>query len=412
MNSEFVYKDIFLKVLSWIVVFGFVVLVFGKLILKDGSSFSTQTYLFLLFPSLLLFLFYGGMTNYRLLHLPVFLMLIAFLLWFSISSFWSDAGGDVVSKSFKYSVYVFLFSISLVYFKDLDKNLTALSIFTVFIVAVLCVREFYVSSFFQTFDFRSIRIKEFSGLGGFTHPIIFGNYLSTISLMAFSLLLHNDRKYWPVYLLLFMLLFAGMLLTGSRGPLISLLLTLAFSVLLYDKKIFFIALLGLFVVAGLVVFNTSNFDAFIREPNFAEFLDSFFNGRWTTWVGAIRLLENSPFLGFGADADFLVFNPATSFNAHHPHNGFLLVFYELGLIGLLLFLSLLIVTGSILYRSFFNCFSAKLGLLLLVYGVSAMLTDVHKVVSGPHIYWLIIWFPVAIALYLERTQQDILTVAK
>ena len=397
-------KNFFQQIITGLLFLGLIVLVLGEIFIKDGSAYATQVYIFLLTPSLLLAVLFNDLNRYTFFKYNLLLLLLAILLWFSLTSLWSDAGGDMIIKTIKYCGYVFLFSASLLYVRQLDSKLHNWCLFVVVVVTIVCVYEFYVNCDLFSVDYRAIRLTGYTGLGGFSHPIIFGNYLSVICIFSYCLLLEVKLKYKPILAVCFILVFYFVLLTGSRGPLLSLLISLSSSLFFYNKKFFWVVLSLLCFVIFFVVFKTSSFDGFINSPSLPEFLDTFFNGRWTTWVGAFDLIEKHPLAGYGAYSNFMVFNPDTGFHAYHPHNGFILMLYETGFIGLLMLVTLLSFTGFILYQNYKSSFAARLGWFLLVLGLCAMISDVHKIISGPHIYWLIIWLPVAIALHFQKKE--------
>ena len=121
--------------------------------------------------------------------------------------------------------------------------------------------------------------------------------------------------------------------------------------------------------------------------------DSF---RLEIWQGVLeRVGQDSWALGRGILSPEQVVSSSGTFD--HPHNMYLAILDQGGLVGLVLYLSMIVSTAVVLLTNFrYN--DAKLGISILGLGLSAHLLDGHELVDKVGASWFLIWLPVAIAL--------------
>lgn len=89
----------------------------------------------------------------------------------------------------------------------------------------------------------------------------------------------------------------------------------------------------------------------------------------------------------------------------HPHNLYLALVHQGGLIALALYLGVLWKSFAVFARKF-ETEDAKLGLSLLVMAVSAHLLDGHELLDKVGDTWFLVWMPVGLALGLCWTPGD------
>lgn len=84
----------------------------------------------------------------------------------------------------------------------------------------------------------------------------------------------------------------------------------------------------------------------------------------------------------------------------HPHNMYLAVVYQGGIVALALFLIVLLSTVRILLQHYCKR-EAKLAIGILAVALPAYLLDGHELIDKVGSTWFLLWFPVGIALGLE-----------
>ena len=121
--------------------------------------------------------------------------------------------------------------------------------------------------------------------------------------------------------------------------------------------------------------------------------DSFRPDIWSEIVA--RIADHGLWFGLGINTTDNVI--VDGFEFLHPHNLYLSVAYQGGLIGLLLFILLLAATLARLLENYHD-HDAKLALGILGLALPAYLLDGHALVDKVGSTWFLLWLPVAIAL--------------
>lgn len=125
-----------------------------------------------------------------------------------------------------------------------------------------------------------------------------------------------------------------------------------------------------------------------------------FSYRPVLWSSGLQLIAENPWLGLGFH-EFLLTVPELKIQFKHPHNLFLDTGVRLGVIGLLLFCGLWLLT---FWRAW-QARSGTLGLALLalwVFSTVSLMTDGIGLWRKPNADWLIMWLPVAMGMVLGQ----------
>jgi O-antigen ligase len=187
----------------------------------------------------------------------------------------------------------------------------------------------------------------------FLHTMRYAYGSTMILLVMLTLLLWNEKPSWldkRFAWSAFILGFAGMYITYTRGALLGFLCGLPFVLYFYRPKIAYIfggaAIIGAFTLGGFYLFGSGNYQSrFLVNKN-----NSSDNIRRSQWQAAIIATKEKPVLGWGLsnfhsqlkrikeqyDLD------AKDFNDSHSHNLFLEIASGTGLVGLFFFLGWLI----------------------------------------------------------------------
>ena len=117
----------------------------------------------------------------------------------------------------------------------------------------------------------------------------------------------------------------------------------------------------------------------------AENINALTTGRGTIWQHALQGIKGNPFFGLGPYGYILI--PGRSLVELHPHNLFIQFLVEWGLIGSIIFISIIFLTvkrsSKLLFNQAFvisNCIS-----LLLAWSIIIALT-IHGLASGTYFF--------------------------
>ncbi len=245
--------------------------------------------------------------------------------------------------------------------------------------------------------------------GPFPHPNFLGLYLAPLIVLGVGYLIINFRKKcWVVicHLLFIILAFWALVLSRSEGAIFGVLagFLLLGLVLKKSRKYVLIGLMIFVILAA--VYPVSRH--YLLEKALLRDLSGQF--RLNIWSGAVSLLKNSPILGVGLDGyeRLVAAYQANNFVAvggekffaptqPYPHNLFLAIWLELGLVGLIIFIWILFKffkqgVGTIKNQDVYS-------LQFAVYSVmdSMVAVIVHGLVDTPYfkndlaiVFWLII----------------------
>jgi len=237
-------------------------------------------------------------------------------------------------------------------------------------------------------------------LADFKNPIVAGIAYCNIALSGVFLLTTQLNKHIKLAIIISIFLcIITALFTQSRTPFLGVILAFSGLTLMYPRSSIKWWALGMFCLL-IIIMMTPLWESFITRSGTSW--------RPQIWVAAItHLLNEAPFLGFGAGseehflAERLINGTLTTHLWGHPHNGFILASMQTGLLGALICISIFFTSlKSLVVNKHSNL--APLALSLILFSVAVQITDVHTIVSRPGVYWLVIWFPIGIALGLFK----------
>ena len=372
--------------------------------LSSGSSQAAQINLWLMLPTLIILSMQVKKIR-RLLCTKEELFVLAFIIWYALSANWSDS--DKAGVAFDYirnAAYILTYLSAIVIIHQYKRPflLKSIDLATV-VIAIGALVTLYTQLYLSDapISFRGTRITEMgiAGLGSFSTSIQSGNFFGAFTVLAFARFLCIEEKPKAFLFLFITAIFATyVFFTGTRGAMAGVVFGfLACTATLHPRWLKHLLLLSIPAIALLIYFTTNIASIPLSSETIDQLLASATSNRWFAWERAITALLEQPFIGFGANAKMDIYNPLINFTYYHPHNGFVLIAYETGLIGLSLFI---ISMGSIIIHCFNNLENPelRLALALMAFSFIAMVTDVHVIVTRPHIYYLFLWLPVGIIL--------------
>ena len=185
-------------------------------------------------------------------------------------------------------------------------------------------------------------------MASFVHPNDFGSYIIFILPLAFCFFSSSLKRNQRAFLVINCLMGCFCLLkTSSRGAWIGFLAGILIYFFFYKKKISMIVpLAAIFLI--------------ILSPHGFERLKSLFTPEQNTvweraqlWKGTWNMVKVHPFFGFGVNTFsryFLEYKPASYPDIRYTHNSYLQMWSEIGVFGLLAFLSIIFTVLRITLR--------------------------------------------------------------
>lgn len=183
---------------------------------------------------------------------------------------------------------------------------------------------------------------------------------------------------------------AFVVMTGSRGSLLSLMAVAGFVILMGGGRLYRVLALIMMVAAALLM---------VFEPSLLERGDS---ERLTLIRGALVLVQQHPWLGIGLDSSYAINAGGVVFD--HCHNFILDTAVQYGVIFTALWL---VVWGWVGVRAW-RYRSQALGMAILMAWVFASVAqqfDVFTLFGRARAMWMVVWMPFVLCLCLGKTQK-------
>lgn len=283
-------------------------------------------------------------TSVRFFHNHFYLLVIAYICVVFLANF---LGADFVASfwgsPFRHQGFLLLlvnvglfFAISLQNKKDRELAYIVFEKGAVVVAFLLCVFAFWQA--FAAFVLHAASIPLYQGriVGTFGNPNSFGGYL--VMLLPFVLLFRHPfgvsfRRIKFVFRFIFVLgIVFAILLTGSRGALLATVILFALVGLLnkgfiikgWRKILLGLAFFILLFLGGLLQSRQSPWD-----------------NRYIIWQGGWEAFLERPVLGYGQENFAHAFTKVKFYPLDNAHNIFLEVAVASGIVGLVLFLSIL-----------------------------------------------------------------------
>jgi O-antigen ligase len=217
------------------------------------------------------------------------------------------------------------------------------------------------------------------------HPILGAAMIGTCVLLAAGRVLAGRRRRLEQVLVVAGLAF--IVLTGSRGPLLAIGLSLGLLMLLLQPRL----LVSAMVACGFGVAMIEFADPDLLEQAWSRMMQRGWSNRLDIWRLAVEEIERRPWLGYGPSTNL---DRATD---NFPHDLFLSTLFYSGIVGLALLVVVLVLASVASLRQADGLRRAT-GLALLLHLVVSGLTDLSQITKGPGPLWYIIWVPIILGL--------------
>lgn len=391
-NSE---NTVLKIVLTCLISFGLAVQILGFLFFTDGSAYSTNISLWLMLPSLFSFFIYRVITKkfFSTLASKLLLLFLSYVLIYALtlSSDLSDVRGWL-----KICLYILLYVYAIFFVmssseKVFDWLALALVFTTAFFAWATLFNTFVIEG--GSFAYRAVRLTELGiwGLANLKNALVSALYYGAISIAAlFYLFRVKSNSIKSLILISFVGLGLYVFFTYSRSVWMALFFAyfIFFSIQYGNVKkylaLFLFVFLLFYIVVALGVFPGLEISLTYRDLI------------WKEWFSR---LSSFWFLGEGPGAEFNVCIDIVGRNCfNQAHNLYMQMTYELGVIGLLLFL-LLVFSLTVEGVKSLSSPYMSLGFSWLVYSLLAGLSSYHTVLTRPSVYWIVMWIPVGVIIY-------------
>ncbi|QJI42731.1 polymerase [Pseudomonas sp. ADAK2] len=324
----------------------------------------------------------------ELLREPVFIALLLFAAWALLSLCWGPTDDESIPAQFKPALHtLLLFAGSYLLVRHRSEIIQPL-LFSAAMVGL-------IASVYNLFMFAHIYEPGMRLIGGgaFDNPLLSSHIFGFFCAYWLSLSMTCKRRQmlW-LSLPAMAIMFAAVIATGSRTPLVALTLAaLWLGFICWNRRS--IVLLAALTVSGLAV--SVLFSRMLIERG-----DSF---RFEIWQLALSRIAEHPWIGHGYNAS-LALDPGVGYTLQEPHSFALGVLYYVGIIGLLpwLFFQAWALLSSWRYRvqPLFIVASTW-----LIFGIGAGLTEGGGIISRPKEHWFLLWIPLALIAALSINQR-------
>ena len=323
-----------------------------------------------------------------LLQEPLILGMLAFIAWAMITLIWSPTDNSPLGllKPPLHILMLFLGCSLLVKYRS--ESLQPVLFGAAVVALVMTVYNLYVFAGIYSPEARMV------GTGAFDNPLLSSHAFGFFCIYWLTLGMTSKRQ---VIVLAaapaFLIMFAALLATGSRTPLVAVVLSMIWlSFICWNRRS--LALVVMLIAGAIVVFTLFSDMIFSRGSSF----------RLDIWQMALELIAQKPFIGYGYEAPVSFDLPGVGYSLKEPHNFALGVLYYVGIIGFLpwAFMQLWGLYNSWRHRvnPLFILASAW-----LVYGIGASLTEGGGILPRPKEHWYLLWIPLALIAALSVGQR-------
>ena len=361
------------KTIHHILCLGFLILLSGMFWLPERPDYHRAFYITLALPTFIA-LVMAPRKIPLLFSNGIFLIFLIFSIYCLLSLTWSGTDNALTSLA-KRPIYISLlfFAIALIALHN-EKHAYYIILAGVIIAAISAALSV---SYFIFFDTTS-RLRGYRAL---YNPLLTSHVYGMFAAICMALFFHSKRNQLIYTLTAFSLLFSLIILTGARTPLLGLLATCIWLVLLQRNRIAY-RMLAITLTIGTLLL--------IIHPE--SITSRGFSYRPEIWHQAWLQIQDHLWFGHGYDHPMVFWVEGRSYAFADPHNMELAVLFSGGIVGLLLWLTLYTTALVFAWRNRQN----RLVLLAssaLIFGFTAGLTEGNAFLSRPKEHWFLIWIP-------------------
>ena len=360
-------------------------------LVEGGSANSFPTYLISLAMVPLVFLF---PEQFRRFDLPLLGLATLFLTYMGLSVSWSESG-ESVAKHLGFVLLVIGFSLSIaVVMTRFRWALYWLSLVIILAAVINCGYSLYLH--YANPEFQPLPEPRLYALGRLSNPVISALSYGFVVVLCAHMVMTRERMIAKiVFAEIALLLIGGIVLTWTRGVWLGLTAALIVGILLQypgHRKKQLIAIAAVCLGIGVIVLASLGPDILVKRAL------SFRPEIWAEFIA--RTLAANPLIGLGLTTDSVFHLASEPEPFKHPHSLFVSTFYYGGFIGLVLYLSMLMLAAIRVVQFEQHPIKVLAGM-LLTFGVVATLVDGNEILVKVNHLWLLIWFPIGLLLVRE-----------
>lgn len=361
----------------------------GVCFVTDGSRYTAIANLMLFLPALL-----AGVLLWPRINAwqrPLTVVFGALLAWMLVVALFNEGTDGEPLRWLRIALYAWLYVLAISLVMQ-NRWLWHRLLVAVVLVAAFCAwaslfQAFYVEQ--RGLAFRAFRLSawEVGGMADFGNAIVAALYYGVIALVTACLAMQATGVRRGLYLFALVGLLIFQYFTYSRGVWSGVLIGLAtLCCFTLSRRAIAIAAVVASPIAVFVLYLLSTVNGLKMS-----FRDAIF-ANWWAHIGEFWLWG----AGAGADANICIREAKRCFN--QAHNLYLQFFFEYGLPGLLLLLTLvgLLVSNSWRYR--LQDRMAQLGLALMAFTLVVAVANFYVIFLRPGVFWMVFWLPVGIML--------------
>ncbi len=259
----------------------------------------------------------------------------------------------------------------IIYFLVLEVFTTKKRVKTALIVLMVTAFSTILDSFWQYyFSHKDIFFGHTIGLGmrataGFKTPNGLGAYLTLFIPFSLSTVFYwkNNISKW-VSFFIFLLSFWSIIIAFSRGAFMGALMGLLFLIFflrLQGKPVkknyvfLFVAIFGILAITGILVMNSHYVVDLLNRKGTAD-------GRLSIWLESLQLIKDRPLFGHGINTFMRIFQYYRKVPSSSPtfaHNCYIQMAVEVGIVGLVSFLVIILKLFLNQFRKRETCYSSN-----------------------------------------------------
>lgn len=314
--------------------------------------------------------------------LPALGIAVAFMVYYSLSNLWNETSHLSSALSHSFYIFIFLCLYRQCELENKKKYIIGAAYFGIVTLTILTLLYVDKSRMLwnrlgDAFPYAPDNVID---LGGY---MALGILLSAIMVRE----TRNVLYYLPVPLLLI-----GLLLTQSRGPLLSLFIASVVVLFCKPKWNAKYVLWSIVVIAiiGVGLYYSGFLDVLIKRLDAASRAGSV---RFGIWQNAFEVAKEKAIFGWGFSKQLSFINgfgqPITT-----THSLYFAAFLKGGVVGLVFLLAMI----GYAFRQCLRHLAAnhKVEIAILIFAVMFYATQGMFVISNPREYWVLFWIPLAI----------------
>jgi len=306
--------------------------------------------------------------------------LLALMLWAGLSLSWST--GEEPGREVKRLVYILVFLMAFPLLAQAGlvriRHLLQLGGGLLAVAALISIINFYVVLGIPL-------IGRLEGIGEISHPIL-GAYVVGAAILMLLYQVPHKRGAQLAWFLALACLGTYVLLSQSRGASLALVLTAVLAPLWFRDRHSRLIAIAAMLASGLAFYMLYE-DLTARGSSF----------RPEIFGSVLQMIGEHPWTGLGLGAEYKVSAAGMLFD--HSHNMFTHVAMELGLPGMLLWITVWLFTLGEIVRAR-DTVLGKILLALWVYSTMAMQFDAASLTGTPRAEWFVSWLTVGLAMLL------------